>query len=1238
MTDRDPDRPSAPSAENQEANTPSSDSEHEPASHPTVVGIGASAGGLAALREFFGRIPPDTGLAYVVVVHLSPEHESHLPQLLQPHMSIPVEQVSETVQMERDHAYVIPPNANLEAVDTHLRVSRLESHRKERAPIDHFFRTLSRTHEGHAIGVILTGTGSDGTLGLKEIKAKGGLAVVQDPKDAEYDGMPQSAIATGQVDRVLPLADIPEAIINYERTRPKLPLALDEDEPVEEGRRFLEEVFVRLRARTGRDFTHYKRSTVVRRIMRRMQLAQVENASAYLDVLRDRPQEAGALADDLLITVTNFFRDPEVFEALERDVIPLLFEGKGPDDELRTWSVGCATGEEAYSLAILLVEEAARREMSPRIQVFASDLHEDSLEKARLGFYPGDIQADIRPERLHRFFRRQDGGYRIRDELRELVIFAPHNLLADPPFSRLDMVVCRNLLIYLRRDAQRDVLDLLHYALNPDGFLLLGTSERADPSDLFRVQDKKHCIYRKRNVPAPEPRLPVFPLTPSRLPPQSPRRERRGKPLLHGSLHQHLVERYGPPSLLLSPEDNALHLSEHAGRYLVHPGGELTANVYKLVREELRVELQAALRTVREEGRGCRTRPIPVHFNGETAQVILDVRPSRDPEEEGFVLVMFDEREDLPRPEGESPRSPGETPDEAAVRVLEQERDEARRRLRAVIEEYETNREEMKASNEELQSVNEELRSTLEELETSKEELQSMNEELQTVNQENRHKVAELARFSTDLQNLLAATGIATLFLDRDLRILRFTPKVNELFSIRPTDQGRPLADMASRLGDSHLLKSAREVLETLVPVERESRDELGRWYLTRILPYRSNEDRIEGVVITFIDITGRREAEQSLLEAKTYAERIIETLHEPLVILTPDLRIHSVNRAFCEHFQVRPAEAEGHSIYELGNGEWDIPALRHLLEEVLPRDKELNDFEVVHEFRDIGHRVMLLNGRRLDSVDLLLLGIRDITERKEAEAALLGWSQTLEERVEERTHEVRDLAATLTLAEQEERRKISELLHDDLQQLLYGVQMKMELARKDGEEGKLEAARSHVGASLGLVRDAITMTRRLTVDLSPPVLEGQGLAEALRWLGEEMREMHGLNVEVRCEQPVVVKARERRILLFGAARELLFNVAKHAATDRAVVELEERDGAVRITVSDDGLGFDPEILDAPPSQLIGLGLARLRDRLRLYGANAEFHSAAGAGTRVVVQVPVSDSSDDASGPREGET
>lgn len=1194
-------------------------------SGPTIVGIGASAGGLAALKTFFSHVPPESGMAFVVVVHLSPEHESHLPDLLQPHVSMPVMQVTQTLALEPNQVYVIPPGANLNTIDTHLRLSPLEEQRRERAPIDHFFRTLARTHNGHAIGVVLTGTGSDGALGIKEIKEQGGLTIVQDPNEAEYDGMPRSAIATGTVDLVLPLPEIPKAILRFAGTEPHVAVPEDGEETNGDARRFLQRVFAQLRSRTGRDFSRYKPSTILRRVARRMQFNHVEELSAYLNLLGERPDEVLALADDLLITVTRFFRDGEVFVGLEK-VIPKLFEAKTSEEVVRVWTVGCATGEEAYSLAMLLLEEAARREAPPRFQVFASDLHDHSLATAREGFFPGDIEADVSPERLRQFFSRENGGYRIRKVVREAVVFASHNLLGDPPFSRMDLISCRNLLIYLQRDVQREVFDLFHYALNPDGFLVLGASETLDADELFRVVDKRSCIYRKRNVPGREVRLPVFPQIHLRS--ERERVELDGEPVSYGLLHERIVEQVAPPSMLVREDATVVHLSAHAGRYLVHPGGEITASALKLVREELRLELRAALHLVREQRQPVRTAPILVQFNGETHPVVLDVRPSLDPE--GYVLVIFDESAAFEPPPALPPAAVGR----GGADTWENVRLVAEEQLRATIEKYEVSQEELKASNEELQSANEELRSTMEELETSKEELQSINEELQTVNQENRHKVEELNQLSGDLQNLFASTEIATLFLDRKLSILRFTPKIGELFNVQGTDRGRPLSNFTHRLGYDELEQDAQGVLDSLVPVEREVQDEEGRWYLTRVHPYRSTSDRIEGVVITFVEITDRVRAEEALREAKNYAEVIIETLPEPLLILTPELLVKSANDVFYKYFQVLPDETVGRKIYDLGNGQWNIAALRTLLEDILPNNNVFDGYLVEHEFENLGRRVMLLNGRRLDHLQLILLGIADLTERQETLAALSESEEqfrqlnaVLDDRVREQTQELlqreerlQALAVMLTRAEQQERRRVANILHEHVQQLLVAARMFADRAKSETAEPEALAL---LEQTLSALRDATEACRSLSVDLSPPVLHSQGLVPAAHWLAERMQARYGLTVEVTADPAAEPEGAELRELLFHAISELLLNVVKHAQTNRASVRMECPDEQrIRIEVRDPGKGLEAHALEAAGLGGKSWGLFQIRERLEWIDGSFTIESAPYSGTCVMIVAP----------------
>ena len=1209
----------------------------EAAPKPTVVGIGASAGGLGALKRLFEHVPCDTGLAFVVVVHLSPEHKSHLPDLLQPSVHFPVRQVIENTLLEPNNVYVIPPNANLSAIDTHLRLSKLEELRRGRAPIDHFFRTLARSHDGHSVGVILTGTGSDGTLGLKEIKAKGGLIIVQDPNEAEFDGMPQSAIATGMVDRILPVAEIPEVLLRYMRTDPRVNFPGDGKDVEHDERTLLRKVLTILKTRAERDFSRYKPATILRRITRRMQLNYIEDFNQYVERLRESSEEVRALADDLLITVTSFFRDRAVFEKLEKEVLPKLFEGKGPKDGLRVWSVGCATGEEAYSLAMLLMEEAGRREAPPRIQVFASDLHKQSLDLARDGIYPGDIETDVNTERLKRFFQEENGGYRIRKEIRDLVVFAPHNLLGDPPFSRIDLISCRNLLIYLDRSIQNDVVDLFHYALAPDGYLLLGSSESMEASELFRPEDKKLSLFRRRNVPGPEPRLPVFPLSRMSVDGDPASRPEYLQPNVpYQTLHHSLLERYAPPSILVSPDDKVVHLSEHAGRYLVHPGGTLTPSVVKLVREELRIDLLSMLQQIRNKREPVDSRPIPVRFNGHPVPVVMQVRPAQQMDQEGYALIIFNEHADGSDGRSGEPGVPIEPAQEAGrVARLEADLNDARQRLQAIIEEYESSREEMKAANEEMQSSNEELRSTMEELETSKEELQSINEELQTVNQENRHKVEELSQLSTDLQNFLAATDIATLFLDRDLRILRFTPRVAQLFNMRVTDRGRPISDLTNRLGYEQLRIDAEAVLSQLVPIEREIEDDTGRWYLMRVLPYRTPEGRIGGIVLTFIDITTQKKAENVLRSSarELFAEgawlrTVMDTLNEGIIATDAEARVRYLNSAAERLTGWQQSEAAGKPIGEL----YDLRTLIGDPVEQSHLQKALSEISAVGKERF----VLRSRGGQTTPIEdstapILAAGhvegavtiVADITERLRQEGLRKEEQDRLEDEVQKATDqlgqtrtELRALSAYLINAQEQERKRLARELHDDFGQRLAVLGMSANRAFEQLHENPTETQE----ILQSIIKEVSTLNlglREVSHRLHPSVLEDLGLIAALRSLIAGFRD-DGIDVSFRLPDEIPALTADAATALYRIAQEALRNAVRHAPGAPVHVNLETQDKSMQLTIRDGGQGFDLTKVRLGG----GLGILNMNERARLVNGTLLLHSRPGDGTVITVRVP----------------
>jgi two-component system, chemotaxis family, CheB/CheR fusion protein len=838
-----------------------------------IVGIGASAGGLRALQRFLGKLPDDTGMAFVVIVHLDPHHESQMAELLQASTAMPVRQVTQSLTAQPNHVYIIPPDRDLAMSDGDLRVAARAGGAHGRAPIDLFFRTLAETHEGDAIGVILSGTGSDGSQGVRWIKERGGVTMAQQPADAEYPSMPRSAIETGQVDVVLSAAELGAELARLRHAASTIALPAGREDLDTGEATALEHILEHVRQETGLDFTGYKHATILRRLERRMQFTGTKGLVDYLGMIRDSPAETTTLFNDFLICVTSFFRDPEAFDALEREVVPTLFAEKGSEDYVRVWVAGCATGEEAFSLVILLSEYADRLEKPPKIQVFATDVHEKSFTFAREGLYPESITADVSPERLDRFFTREAGGYRVKKTIREKVLFATHDLLKDPPFLRLDLVSCRNVLIYLQRETQQRLLELFHFSLRPRGYLFLGSSESSDLTPrLFTAVERKRHIYRSLDGPHPLAlRSASQAANDGRA--KSPASRQPGTAVF-GAVHQRLVEAYAPPSLVVNGAGEVVHLSNRVGRYLHHTGGEPTSKLVDMVEGELRAELGTLLRTALRTGKPAEARGVRFAMEGKRSRVDVSVRPLSDRDPAGaFALVVFDERPGArPRRERGALAREAESSRKATLGQLEDELKETRTRLAATSEEHEATIEELRASNEELQSITEEQRAVAEELEASKEELQSINEELRTVNQEHRIRNEELANVNSDLINLIDSTDIGTLFLDRELHIRRYTPPVAQVFNFVSTDIGRPLSHVTHGLDYPDLKDDVRTVLTTLMRMEREVKTGDGRWFLIRLSPYRSIEDKIDGVVLTLVETTARKHAE---LERESLLTRV---------------------------------------------------------------------------------------------------------------------------------------------------------------------------------------------------------------------------------------------------------------------------------------------------------------------------------------------------------------------------
>jgi len=834
-----------------------------------VVGVGASAGGLEALEELFSNMPADTGMAFVVVTHQHPGHTSLLPELLGKCTALEVVQATDGLKVNANRVYVGPPGGQLAIVDGVLhRVETVDKTEAPRLPIDYFFRSLAEDQKEKAICIILSGTGTDGTLGLKAIKGESGMAMVQQAQSAKYAGMPSSALATGLADYVLPARDMAKQIVAYARgpylaaSQPEESAPLDMAEP-------MQKIFVLLQKRTGHDFSLYKSSTIRRRIERRMNLYQIQGPIQYLRYLQENPHEIDILFKELLIGVTNFFRDPEAFDSLKKSALSKLLKSR-PDNYLfRFWVPGCASGEEVFSLAILMREvmEAAKKRFE--VQIFGTDLDHAAINTARSGEYPAGIAVDVSPQRLEHFFIRDDSTYHVRKDIREMAIFAVQNVIKDPPFTKLDLISCRNLLIYLNAASQKRLLPVFHYALKPGGFLFLGPSETIGGStDLFEVVDSKWKIFRRKETAFAAHPLIELPTRTLRtdLEPQDKAEIRRPlESALASIVDRLLVKRFAPASVVVNDRGDIVYIHGRTGSYLEPAAGQPRLNVLDMAREGLHLELRTGLRQAVAQDTEVARDDVRVRINGDFIRVSLRISRINEPETvRGLFLITF-----FPPPVPFEVRKPkARVVDEkgaTSAEDMERELQFTKESLQTTIEELETSNEELKSTNEELQSTNEELQSTNEEVETAKEEMQSLNEELTTVNAEIQSKVDELSRANDDMQNLLNSIEIATLFLDNDLNIKRYTEQAKILINLIQSDVGRPLGDLVSRLTYENLVADCREVLRSLVFRTAEVQTADGHWYLMRIMPYRTAENAIDGLVITFVDINPVKAAERRL-------------------------------------------------------------------------------------------------------------------------------------------------------------------------------------------------------------------------------------------------------------------------------------------------------------------------------------------------------------------------------------
>ncbi len=959
-----------------------------------IVGIGASAGGLDAYQELLRNLSAKPGMAIVFIMHLAPEHKSMLTELLARLTKMPVREIKNGMPIEVNHVYIIPPGTNVSIANGKLKLNRMKDAGLKRMPIDWFFRSLAEEQGNRSIGVILSGTATDGTLGAEAIKAEGGITFAQDEKSAKYSGMPQSAIVAGCVDFVLP----PKKIARELQRIAKHPLIssaglVKTNKSVITPDKGLGSVFDILRSAKGLDFTHYKTATISRRVSRRMVLLKLENLKGYVKFLRENKDEVEELYEDLLLKVTSFFRDPKVFHTLKKRVIPAILKNKTKGQEVRIWVPGCSSGEEAYSIAVCLIEAMGNKRNAVPVRIFATDVSENGIDRARRGIYGENIKNDFAPEQLKRFFAKTGKSYKVSKLLREICVFSKQNVFSDPPFSNVDLISCRNLIMYFQSVLQKEVFRKFHYALRPGGFLLLGNSESAGGySNLFKTLDRKQRIFVKKYLSV-EPKLELghkcYP--PDKLEIKEKADTPKGKETDVESMIERIVlSEYAPCGVLIDSDMEVVQFRGHTGRFLESAAGKPSLNLFKLAPKGLFQPLHTAIYKARGTKHTVKIEAEDIKYNGRRMRVSITVIPVKSgPLKEEFFLVLFDEitravgAKNLPKARGKSVK------DEKYVESLQKELSETKEYLQSIIEEQENVNEEVKTANEEILSSNEELLSTNEELETAKEELQSSNEELITTNEELQNRNKEVVLLNNDLINLLSSTNMPIIMMGTDLCVRRITPQAEKVLNVIPSDIGRPISKIKLNIDIPDLEKTLLGVIESLHPKTFEIKSGEGNWYSVYIRPYRTVDNKIDGVVAIFVDITERRKAQQIIEEAHSYAENLLETMREPLIVLDTDLRVISANKSFHQAFKVTHNETEGRFIYDLGNRQWDIPRLRVLLEEVLPKETAIDNYEIEHDFETIGPKAMLFNARRLIDTQMILITIEDITERKRLEMEL---------------------------------------------------------------------------------------------------------------------------------------------------------------------------------------------------------------------------------------------------------
>jgi PAS domain S-box-containing protein len=961
-----------------------------------IVGIGASAGGLQAYEQLLRNIPSNTGMAFVIIQHLAPTYKSILTQLLSKATNMPVLEVINGMKVKQNCVYVIPPNVDMAIAHGILSIKKRADVERLHMPIDYFLTSLSAEIGRLVIGVILSGNATDGSKGIKAIKEAGGITFVQAEESAKYNGMPRSAIDTGYADYILSPENIAKQLVKISANPYK---DYSERHNIEKtstsSEANLNKIFTLLCFKTGVDFSEYKRATIIRRLNKRMTIVKVKNMASYVQYLKNNPAEVKALYNDITITVTSFFRDPNTFKALKTKIFPRILKNKTINDSIRIWSAGCSTGEEAYSLAISLAEFFAGQAKAIKVNIFASDISDHAIQKAREGIYSTDIVSDVSKERLRRFFTKTEAGYKVNKFIRDMCVFAKHDITRDPPFSKMDIVVCRNMLIYMGPILQKKVIPAFYYSLNKGGFLMLGMSESIHEfSGLFNAVDKKNKIYIKKHSASRlvfetfhgEPKM--------KIPADINLKHTTSMPVfdIQKEISNVVLERYAPQWVVLNANLEIIQFHGHTNLFIEHAPGQASLNILKMAREGLQIELGTAISKARKKCKAVRREGIKIKYNHKSAVINFEVIPVKiSSSKEYLFVIVFEEAKTEIVSEKKKEFKPGSRTEKAALKGIAEELNVTKKYLQSVIEDNEAITEELKSSNEEIQSSNEELQSTNEELETSKEELQSTNEELTTVNEELQNRNSELGRIISDIDNVLVSANIPIIIVDNNLCIRRFTPMAAKLMNLIDSDMGRLITDIRFNVKISNLKNLIIEVVNSLGVIEQEVRDKDGKWFSMRIRPYRTFDNKIDGAVISLIDIDALKRIETDILAAKEYAENIIDTIHEALVVLDDSLVVISANKAFYDAFNVKKANTEHHMLYKILDGQFDVPELRILLESILPKKKVLDGYEIEVVCPDKAKVILRLNARRLDqrglSKPMVLLAIEDITEQKKIES-----------------------------------------------------------------------------------------------------------------------------------------------------------------------------------------------------------------------------------------------------------